>query len=395
MNKELIAMQKIPGMAFGRIDIFSADEMARRRRAASDAMEKAGADALIMFRSANYTNPYILWLTGFRQTCIPDVFVLKDGDIYHIPGPKGLDPTHSPYLQGDGDLWRILRGCRCIGFAGLGLLDYEMKCRLEAMQPAPVLIDLTQALDLCRAVKSTEEIAATLEAVRIHDKVYRCLPDFVYPGRRERDIASDILTLMEREGADFSDYDGIIPQTVYIEMHKGSGPNTVGGSISQSVPIKWPGQLIEEDDWFQLCMHGHGPGGYVAQKSRNVFLTQPSDMAYEYWSDCIKAQDFVASLIKPGADLKEVKKEVNQWLQDCLGCEPNAAGFVRGMGVMWSEQPNMDREDCPKICENMVFMMQPRIVKNGYTDMCQETFIVGKDGSWTPSQYPRELIVLR
>lgn len=377
--------------------------MRRRVDLIQSELDAANAQALLMLRAVSFTDPNIVWISGLREARDPTIYLLENGSFAQFGGrpPMFEESTEAPTMSVDESLYlkfwkKDLRekfsGVNKLAIVGVGAMKAGIRELLQDVSPTIELVDFTDVLAKHRA-KSKEEISAISEAVYVQDKVFESIAGIVYPGCTARDIIADVNHIMRVHGTDFAG--AAFPQNpvVRAEIYKDTNlPARVSHEDGTDCEL-YPGHRLTANDWLRFEILGHGAGGYNAGKSRNVFLCQPDDKAYEYWDLTVKSQDFAAFILRSGAVLTEVQSELNQWLKE-MGCESIGDGFIEGHGAAWFEQPRMHRSNLAEIKENMVFSLGITAQKNGCFDLCRDTFVVGPSGSACLSRYPRKLITL-
>src|SRR5262249_58414858 len=82
------------------------------------------------------------------------------------------------------------RSQRGVGGVGGGALPHRFMTHIEReLAPVP-LVDITEAIDWLKAIKSPEEIAAISKAALMQDEIFARLLAKVKPGMRDTDITA-------------------------------------------------------------------------------------------------------------------------------------------------------------------------------------------------------------
>ena len=111
--------------------------------------------------------------------------------------------------------------------------------------------------------------------------------------------------------------------------------------------------------------------GYMGDMSRVYSAGRLPDEAYEAHEVCLKVQETVASLARPGAvceDLYHAGIEIvkqSGWADCFMGTDQQAKFIGHGVGLEINEAPVIAPRMKQKLEEGMVFALEPKIVVPG------------------------------
>ena len=248
-----------------------------------------------------------------------------------------------------------------------------------------------------RSVKSAYELSLMEHAGAIHRHVLEdCVPGLLEEGIDEVEFGCDLYSLMVKEG-----HQGIIRFGMFNEMVLGQigfgtssiSPtcvNTAGGisGMHPAVPLMGcrekkltPGDLVVIDI-------GCGYKGYQTDKTMTYMFGKPiPEDAILAHQQCVRIQDRLATLLKPGAIPSEIyttiiEEQSPEFLENFMGFGSHRVKFLgHGIGLWIDETPVIAKGFDEPLQEGMVFAIEP---KKGMPDVglvgIENTFVVTRQG---------------
>lgn len=125
-------------------------------------------------------------------------------------------------------------------------------------------MDITDELDLIKALKSEEEMEFIRAAAYVQDQAYAALPAIVKPGMTEYQVRAEVIELLMNLGSE--------EHLVFMGTAPQGKP--CGMSTSQYV-----NRRICEGDYGTILIEVNGPGGYYCESARNFLWARPAT----YW----------------------------------------------------------------------------------------------------------------
>lgn len=259
-------------------------------------------------------------------------------------------------------------------------LSFTEYSRLAACFPEAQVTPVgTRILHAARSVKTPWEIEVFRRSGEAHARAYNKIPSVYRPGMTDLQLSIEVERLMRLEGSL-----GIF--RVFgrsMEIFMGSllaGDNAgapspydfaLGGAgLDPALPGGLNGSLIKEGQSVMVDLGGNFYG-YMGDMSRVYSAGRLPEKAYEAHEVCLKVQDAVAALARPGAvceDLYyagiEIVKQAG-WASCFMGTEQQAKFIGHGVGLEINEAPVLAPRMKQKLEEGMVFALEPKIVVPG------------------------------
>jgi len=193
-------------------------ELDRRWTALRNVMADQGVDALIVQSNNDWLGGHVKWLTdhpatnGYPKTVVfhaNDWMTVVDmgprgghrklggnNDVHRGVGEIFTTPAFTTVAYTDEYQAKLVvldvkrRDYKAVGVASGGALPHKFMTRIE-QDLAPVrLIDMTDAIDRLKAIKSPEEIVAIRKTAHMQDEIFARLLAEVRPGMRDTDITA-------------------------------------------------------------------------------------------------------------------------------------------------------------------------------------------------------------
>ena len=380
---------------------FSAEELAARRRAASEELARRGLDGLLVFRqeSMYYLTGYDTFGYVFFQclylgadgetmtllTRTPDVRQAEHtsviGDIRVWYDAEGANPAEElvAILEEHGSRGRRLG----IETDAYGLTGYNLK-RVEAALDG--LCELVEASDLVttlRAVKSPAEIEYVREAARLADLGLDRAVEKAGPGAFEGDVLAALQGAIFEGGGDFPANEVII----------GSGP--------RALLFRSAAGMRRMDAVDQLSLEWAGSyRHYHAAMMRTLAVGEASGYQRHLFSAVGEALGEMTGALTPGRPVGEVD-DAHRRVLDAAGLGEHrfaACGYSLGttFSPNWMDWPMLFSGNTVLAEPGMVFFLHCIVAdsENSVAMSLGHTCLVTENGREVLSARPLEFIVV-
>jgi Xaa-Pro dipeptidase len=280
---------------------FSAQELARRRRALEDVLEREGLEHAVLY-GANRAGSAVSWLTEWPVTREAHVLVTPgEPDVLlvsfynHVPEARRRAAAADVRFAGD-DPAAVLVGLlrdrgaegRPVGF--VGPLPYDQH---GVLSEGRRLIDLSRAHTRLRMRKSDEELAALRQAAALTDAAAAALVDGPLVGCTEHELIARIeQAYVSRGGMHHIHYVGVTPMA----------------APDRSVPAQWPSsRQVAAGDVLTFELSAAVAPEYSGQLLRTVAVAaEPSADVQRLHEVAEAALDAVAARLRPGVHAQEL-----------------------------------------------------------------------------------------
>ncbi len=384
----------------------STAELERRWKLARKVMDEKGVDVLVMRCLEEYLGAYVRWFTDIpaRHTYPFLVIFRKDDEMTIVsqgPFPPG-DPyppawalrgvkqrLSSPFLdsinwtthyEADLALSELKKTPSAkIGWVGMPHIPAPLYNAITKEMTKATFVDMTNEIDLLKAIKSPEEQELCRRGAEMQDKVYEYMKTVIKPGIKESDIYAHAHYMGTKLGSER----GLI----------------LVGSAPKGTPVRtkyrrYQNRVIQDGDQVALLVELNGPGGMYTEIARPITLGKPSQEHVDVFGLALEAQKLAIDMLKPGADPAAIHNACNEFLVK-RGGKPELRICLHGQGYDLVERPMFQNGEKMLLAEGMNITLHP----SGTTDKAWATvcdnYIVTKNGaSDCLHKFPKEFIVL-
>jgi Xaa-Pro dipeptidase len=274
-------------------------------------------------------------------------------------------------------LKQLINSNKTIGLNAAGLSFYDF-FKLTELFPGVEFIDVSEGFSKTRLIKDDREIEYIKKACAIAEETLEEIPDPIYEGMTESELAAEINYSLERLGAEKPAFDTI----------SSFGKNTAEPHYSHG------NETLKQGD-FILCDYGACYKKYNSDITRMFLFGEATDKQKEMYDVVLHAQQIAFDLIRPGITASEVHESVSAYIDStkfkgrfihstghCLGLAVHdGSGFASGNPMI--------------IQENMVLTVEPGVYLPGFGGVRIEDDIrVTKNGMELLTKSSRELIEL-
>ncbi len=332
-------------------------------------MEKLAAEDIAAFYITGEKN--IRYLTGFTGE-ESHLLILKDQAIFLTDGRYTDQAKAEIPAEIDIRRWKsglILDAQAIFNESGLTEVFFESEYLTypEGQEFVSGLkikaTPLNGFVEAFRAVKDQEEIAATIEAVRIVDKTFMHILNFIRPGISEREVAAEMEYFMKKAGSENVSFDTIVASGVRSSLPHGAASS----------------KLIEKGDLVTLDF-GATYKGYVSDITRTIAVGQVDPRLEELYAQVLEAQSAGLTAIRAGLTSKEldqtirrsfIEKDMNQYFI-------HGAGHSIGLDI--HEAPFISKNSDTAFKANMIQTIEPGLYLKDLGGVRIEDDILVQDG---------------
>ena len=347
-------------------------ELDRRWAAVRQAMAACGVAALVVQSNNDWLGGYVKWLTdhpatnGYSKTVIfhaDDFMTVIDmgprggrrklggnDEVHRGVGEMLTTPAFTSVAYTDAYQAELVvaelkrRDCRSVGMAGGGAMPHAFVAHIEReLGPGAALVDMTEALDRAKAIKSPEEIVAIRRAAAMQDEIFACLLDKVKPGMRDTEITA----LAQYEGRLRGSEQGLF-----------LGTSAPLGQRSGFADRHQQGRILEPGDHFTILIENNGPGGYYTELARTMVFGKTSQQLRDGFAAMEAAQDHTLSLIKPGAACRDIAAAHDDFMR-ARGFPAELRLYCHGQGYDLVERPLVRADETMTLAAGMNLAVHP------------------------------------
>ena len=368
-------------------------EMERRWAAARRVMAEQGVEAIVAYHTEDWLGGHARWFTdipthnGYGRTVVFHadglMTVVDQGNFGGRRELAGKDPYHrgvgeivtTSFFSSvhyttayQGEIVREVfkkRGYRTIGFVVPGTMPSRLLESITRDFDGLKVVDLTEPIDRLIAVKSDEELDLMRECAQMQDAIFQKVLAEIKPGMRDVDVAA----LAWREGWVRGSSQGI-----YLG---GSAPT---GKPSFLVGRHFQDRMLREGDNLSFLIEVNGPGGYFTEVGRTIVLGKASNELKENFAAAMEAQDYSASLIKPGVSCREVAQAHDNYMRS-KGLPPELRLYAHGQGYDMVERPLIRADEPMTIEPGMCLAVHPNYELPGLFMIVCDNYIIGGNGT--------------
>ncbi len=371
------------GGGYPAADLYPAGRLAQ----AAEAAGRAGLDALLLT-----PGPDLRYLTGYdahqseRLTCLavpaagPAFLVVPRLELASAKGiPAGgmnlefvvWDETDDPYQA----VAKRLGSPATVGLAGQ--MWAMMVLRFRDALPGARQSLAAPALRALRIRKTPAEVAALAAAGAAIDQVHASVPQWLRPGRTEREAAADIASAIAAAGHARIDF-----------VIVGSGPNAAKPHHEPS------DRVLSEGDAVVVDIGGTMPSGYCSDCTRTYAIgAAPPDMA-RYYEVLREAQEAACAAVRPGIRAEAVDAVA----RDAITAAGYGAHFTHrtghGIGLETHEDPYIVAGNGEELEPGMAFSVEPGIYPGPHGARIEDIVVCTAEGYQRLNNASRDLIVV-
>ena len=408
-KEKVIRMENIRiDLSTGRILTLSQQELDRRIGAVRDYMAQAGLGLVLVLNPGLDGMRY--WLTGAggpERASEGGVIIGREGDVISVQGGRmvlpgqGLEKNYSLAEVGGAAAYKGIRDMEgfdgqwithmCGGTPRVGIVHPEwmradLQTYLQEMIPELSMVDVTSELNKIKAIKSPETIAMLEKCARMMDKVLGSAAGFIRPDIYERDLANNLRYVAYMQGCGGQDYE----ESAMLRLISGNQDSEYKEAV-----VRFPGRRLQENDCISIRMYGLGPDNIYGGLCRTFITGTAGEKLRQLWNATAGAQTLAASLLKPGACLKDAADQANAFLT-AQGFAADQSDFIHGIDYTAEATPRLHHlSEKQPLQAGTVLMIEPTAAANQSIPICcGDMYLIEKDGPRRLTHFPQMLVEL-
>lgn len=240
------------------------------------------------------------------------------------------------------------------------------------------LIPVKNVIQDLRIIKEENEIEKIKEAVKIADKAFLHIINYIKPGVRERDLALELEFFMKKKGGKKNPFPFIVASGVRSAL-----PHGVAGNKKIN-----KGELLTID-------FGTVYENYCSDMTRTIVVGKPTKKQKKIYNLVLKAHMEVINRIRAGMSCKEADALARNIIDNAGYKENFKHGLGHGLGIEVHEQPKVSYKQENILKENMVITDEPGIYISQWGGVrIEDDIVVKKEGCQVLNNTSKELIVI-
>lgn len=240
------------------------------------------------------------------------------------------------------------------------------------------LVPMKRFIDKIRQIKREDEVLLMKKAQSIADESFGYMLDFIKPGMSEKKVYLELVSQLNKRGAQGESFKAIVASGV-----RGALPH---GSATE--------KIIEEGELLTLdfgCIYQ----GYCSDMTRTICVGKASEKQKEIYHIVLRAQKEALKAIKPGAVCREIDKIARDIITEAGYGENFGHGLGHGVGLEVHENPRLNQVDESILQAGMVVTDEPGIYIPGFGGVrIEDIVLVTESGAEILSTSNKELIEL-
>ncbi len=270
---------------------------------------------------------------------------------------------------------KFLRGHRKIGL-NYTELTHRAAEELRKLARKAKFVDVSQAVMKARLVKDEEEIRKLRAAAKIASQAFLETLPKVKPGRKESEVAADLVYAMQMRGASGASFRTIV----------GSGPNSAEPHYTAG-----PRKIRKGD--FIVIDFGARYDHYCSDVTRTVVVGRATEKQRDIYDTVHRAQAESMRRMRPGTKARAVDTVA----RNVIDGSPYKGRFIHGLGhsvgLAVHDGGGMNQASDIVLRKNMVFTNEPGIYLPGFGGVrIEDDVLITANGPKLLSTAPRELI---
>ena len=263
-----------------------------------------------------------------------------------------------PQLMGDLSINRLAFDAQHVTFA-------TYQAMVKALSEVKVeLAPDDQTVELLRAIKEPDEVAAIERAQALTDGAYEYVEERLRPGMLEREVAWELEKYIREHGGE-----GLAFDTIVAAGPNGARPHHRAGDtpIQQGEPI--------------VMDFGAKVDGYCADMTRTAYIGKQDQQFKRVYDLVLGAQLTAEALVKSGITGEEADGYARKVIEDASYGENFGHSLGHGIGLYVHEYPRVAKKAENILEDGMVFSVEPGIYITGWGGVRIEDLVVLEDGA--------------
>lgn len=261
-----------------------------------------------------------------------------------------------------------------INFRGITLNNF---LKIKKNLPKANFLDVTSSIDKTRLIKDENEINLLKKSCKIADDVVEKIPEILYEGLYEYELAAEINYLLQKNGAEKPAFETI----------SSFGKNTAEPHYSHGEAKLKKGDIV-------LCDFGACFNRYNSDITRSFIFGRANEKQKKMFEIVLLAQKIGFEKVVPGITTKEVHKAVEAVVNKTQfkGRFIHSTGHSIGLAVH-DGSARISYNSELKLREKMVFTIEPGIYIPGFGGVrIEDDILIKKQGIEILTKSAKELI---
>jgi Xaa-Pro aminopeptidase len=351
-----------------------------RRERLGRAVNKAGAQALLVTHPANVT--YLTGFTGedsYLLFSTERAIVLSDPRFTTQLGEEcpGLDL----YIRRPGAtmLQAIARVLRSARVSRLGIeadsMSVALREQIATERPRMEILPTSGLVETLRQIKDQEEVARIRRAVWQAEKALAVLRSTLRPDKTEKQIAAELEYQMRLFGAKGCSFSSI-----------------VGVGSRAALPHATPGNHRVGQSDFVLLDWGANEELYNSDLTRVLVTGKISPRFERVYQTVLQAQTRAIAAIRPGASTRQVDRVARTAIAKAGFGRYFGHGLGHGLGLAVHEAPRLAANSDTPLKPGMVITVEPGIYLPGWGGVrIEDDVLVTRQGHEVLTSAPKQI----
>jgi Xaa-Pro aminopeptidase len=269
------------------------------------------------------------------------------------------------------------KGIFALGFEG-AFLTYEKYIQFKEKLNIKEFVSMGNLIENLRIIKDFDEINLIKEAVRISDKAFSHVLQYIKPGITEIEIAAEIEYFMKKQGASGSSFETIVA----------SGKRSAMPHASASE------KKLEQGDAVILDF-GALYRGYRSDITRTVFIGSPDKELLKIYNVVLEAQSRSLEGAHKGLTGKEVDQIGREFIKRAGYGNSFGHGLGHGVGLEIHEEPRLSPMGNIRLENGMTVTIEPGIYISGLGGVrIEDLIVISDDKPIILTEAAKEIIIL-
>ncbi len=363
---------------------YAGDELHRIKQAkVQNAIEKAGYDALLLFKAEAVRYITDFYVKGYRPFMEPEYAVLvprgKAPVVGYTSGSDDLRIQYKSDIEDARKLPSVFDWGRVIAEMisdygletariGTDFIPYMVHDDLRARFPSITFVNASDIWVGITAIKHDLEVNLIRESVRVADLGMRAAINAVKPGVREYEVAAEGEYAMRKNGSEVNPFIPVVASGYNASMFERVASEKVIGL----------GEMVIMD-------FGSVAKGYTGDLGRTVVCGDPIPEQQEIYRVTYDSVREAAKAVRPGVTCHDVDLRAREVIEDAgWGAYMHSGNTGHQLGFGLHGDPLIHRNIDIPLVENMVICLEPRIVLPDRPDVggahLENCILVTKEG---------------
>ncbi len=369
----------------------SKGELARRHGAVRAAMNAISVDVLIMQNNNDFHGGYVKWFTDIPAVYggyFAVMFPLTSGMVLVAHGaPREAAANEAETASGIAKIITRptfaaadftkhyqaicvaeeirMQKARRVGLVGTTSMSAAFLDAVRHLCGEDIeFIDVTDAVDRIKAIKSEEELALIRQCAALQDDAFDAVMEAIQPGMRCFELTALAQHVGQLRGSE---------QGLFL-----ANASLVGAPRMMN-PRHFQNAILEKGSVLTILIENNGPGGFYCELGRTVVLGAASRSMRQEFDFALEAQKRTLGLLRPGAKPADILKSHNQFMTS-HGRPEERRLYAHNQGYDLVERPLIAAEETIDIATGMNFAVHPTFLAQDALATVCDNYIITEEG---------------